>query len=477
MKRRLVILLLLLLPLGVGAQSLSVESFRMLENDLTANTYGTTEYDQNGNVAALIKVVTSENGFAFDAGMLGIVKTVQRVGEIWVYVPYGLQRITIAHQEFGVLRDYYFPVPIEKARTYELRLNAVRPTPKVTATQEQQQQAVEVIRSVTVTLNSPQRNANILVDGNVLGTGSLKIKLTALTEYKVEVRLSGYHTYTTTIRLEPDEDGKTITLPELEPIAGTLRINSKPAGATVYVGGFVVGVTPVTKEKVPLGMKLVEIKKKDYYKYSTTVKVSEDKIYDIDAVLREIKYLGKDNFYIGGGYQKGNLTGASAYMGFYLKGFNMEGGYTMPFVTPERVCWVTSPESWKGSSSQFYYDYSPSHIIHGNIGFGLRVGKRLRFTPQVGVMYHMIEGAYFSNGQSTSTVKVSGHDVKTWVLSGKGTLRIELCPFNHLAFAISPSYAMPYKMGNHAAVLNESSDLINNWCGGLSVKAGLEIFF
>ena len=45
------------------AQEISVASFRLLENDLTANTHGTTEVDFNGEVAALIKVVTPEKGF------------------------------------------------------------------------------------------------------------------------------------------------------------------------------------------------------------------------------------------------------------------------------------------------------------------------------------------------------------------------------------------------------------------------------
>lgn len=53
----------------LSAQNLSVESFRLLPNDLTANTFGTMESDQNGEVAALIKVVTAETGFAFDGGI------------------------------------------------------------------------------------------------------------------------------------------------------------------------------------------------------------------------------------------------------------------------------------------------------------------------------------------------------------------------------------------------------------------------
>ena len=112
----------LLFGIVASAQNISVASFKLLENDLTANTTGTMERDQNGEVAALIKVVTTEQGFVFDGGMSGIVKTKQGVGEVWVYVPHGIKRITIQHPQLGVLRDYFFPIAIDKAKTYEMKL-------------------------------------------------------------------------------------------------------------------------------------------------------------------------------------------------------------------------------------------------------------------------------------------------------------------------------------------------------------------
>ena len=79
----------------VFSQSISVGSFKLLESDLTANTAGTMEQDQNGETAALIKVVTTQTGFTFDGGSLGIVKTKQTPGEVWIYVPRGSKKITI----------------------------------------------------------------------------------------------------------------------------------------------------------------------------------------------------------------------------------------------------------------------------------------------------------------------------------------------------------------------------------------------
>ena len=88
MKIKFLLLLFCIVTVSaINAQNLAVKGFRLLENDLTANTHGTSKSDQNGETAALIKIVTPESGFNFDGGSLGIVETQQKVGEIWVYVP------------------------------------------------------------------------------------------------------------------------------------------------------------------------------------------------------------------------------------------------------------------------------------------------------------------------------------------------------------------------------------------------------
>lgn len=104
------------------AQGISVKSFMALPMDLTATSQEGKRIDQNGDAAALIKVVTKEKGFVFEGGSLGIVDTQQRTGEIWVWVPKSARKISILHQDLGVLRDYRYPVDIESGRTYEMVL-------------------------------------------------------------------------------------------------------------------------------------------------------------------------------------------------------------------------------------------------------------------------------------------------------------------------------------------------------------------
>ena len=76
------------IPLWSQEGGIEVVGFRLLENDLTANTHGTSKKDGNGETAALIKIVSPEKGFRFQNGSLGIVGTEQdHVGETWLYLP------------------------------------------------------------------------------------------------------------------------------------------------------------------------------------------------------------------------------------------------------------------------------------------------------------------------------------------------------------------------------------------------------
>ncbi len=126
MKRFTVIFILLFAAVPVLAQTDSsgffVLSFKKLEWDLDARS-NYPVLDQNNRKAALIKVVIPEVGFDFDVGVMGVVGVKQEVGEVWVYVPEGVRKITVRHQTYGIIRDYEFGCPIESAAVYEMRLH------------------------------------------------------------------------------------------------------------------------------------------------------------------------------------------------------------------------------------------------------------------------------------------------------------------------------------------------------------------
>ena len=157
MKRLIAFILQTFCVIVMQAQNLAVQSFRMDETDLTANTAGTTVIDQNGNKCALIKVETTLKGFTFDAGTLGVVKTENHVGEVWVYVPEGVKRLSIFHEDYMPIRDYDLGMMLRRARTYVLRLSA-----------SQQQVAEETPTSQFVIFQVSPANATIELNGEIL---------------------------------------------------------------------------------------------------------------------------------------------------------------------------------------------------------------------------------------------------------------------------------------------------------------------
>ena len=576
-----------------SAQSLSVESFKMLENDLTANTTGTTEHDQNGEVAALIKIITTETGFAFDGGMMGIVKTVQKVSEIWVYVPHSIQKIKIMHQQLGQL-EYYFPVPIEKARTYEMRLSSGRirtiiqdeiaaqfvtfqVTPQnAIVTIDNKQYSLQADGSVsqllsygthnyrieapgyfpesgvveigkervtrevnlqsshgTVTLECPMKEADIYVNGTLMGTGTWTGQLDAAM-YQVEVKRDGYSTRMISFSLEPQEE-KTISLPLPQPIYATISVTSQPNGATVYIDGVEVGTTPLIKGEILTGHRKLELRKKDYRTFTMEVEIFEGELNSFsgelideftltintepagasvslngeqkgetpyttemksgDYLLRitkpgyipykknvhlggdnpdlffklERKILSSNNVYAGGGYAIGQSSGIDAYAGMYLFNINLEAGFSKPGNLSSTVWWMTEPSSWSGQQG-LESEYSVKSVLSVSAGYGILFGNRTRVTPRIGTAYHKIYGKYAAGNKGNM-------DQTSYVISGRAGVRAEYSPMPHIGILLSPSYDIPLMKGDLATRIDETSDLIKKWCGGFTLSIGVELFF
>ena len=112
------LVLILCVNSSAWAQRFSVVSFKMLPNDVSA--FINPVRDLNDEDCALVKVIASED-FAFSTP-LGIVKRIDKTGEIWLYLPRGSKKITIKHPTWGVLRDYAFPGKVVSHMAYELRI-------------------------------------------------------------------------------------------------------------------------------------------------------------------------------------------------------------------------------------------------------------------------------------------------------------------------------------------------------------------
>ena len=326
------------------AQNISVKSFSLDETDVTANLDGTTKYDQNGEKCALIKIFTTATGLTFDVGSLGVVDIIQKPGEIWLYVPHGVRRLTMNHAQLGKC-EYTFTIPVEKAHTYNMELvtgevqtiikNAVtsqyvlfRVTPS-NASIEIDGQMLEVrdggaskrmpfgtydykvqapryyAKSGQVTVNDPQNkhivnvslepafstvtmqvdaDAEIWIDDTKRSTRTFTGEL-AYGTYLVECRQQGHRTSQKEVTITKENASQKITLPKPTPIYGSIDVNSSPLEANIYIDDKHVGTTPMLLPNYLVGTHRVRLSKAGHSDFSQVITVEEGQTFEVNAKL------------------------------------------------------------------------------------------------------------------------------------------------------------------------------------------------
>ena len=265
-----IISILLLLPLIASAQEMSVKSFQLVETDLTANTPGTMVHDQNGNLCALIKLETSLDGFTFDVGSLGV-REVKRVGgEIWVYVPFGIRKITISQQQLGVIRDYQIPCSIEKGRTYVMTLvaGAVRTIVEYAASKQ----------FLYIELNP--KDAILEINGKVKATDNgVYQELLPFGKYQYKAYSQNYHDLVGIVEVSNPDNTHALNL-KLKPAFGHLSIttNNQPeiAGAAVYIDEKYIGEIPINNTQINSGTHRIRIIKELYDAYNEQFTITDE---------------------------------------------------------------------------------------------------------------------------------------------------------------------------------------------------------
>ena len=267
-------LLLLFSGILLAQPQIGVKSFLKRENDITARVEAPKK-DQNGDLCAIIKVVTTQTGFIWDPDALGIISADYKTGEYWIYVPYGAKRLTIKHEKLGILRDYMYPIPIEKAGVYIMELT----TGKVTTTIEEEQ-----IASQWLVINSDPTGSDIYIDDQPANQ----------TPYQNELSV-GKHTYRlshdlylpTAGLVELTAEKKEVINLSLKPNFGKLNITTTPeSGASVSLDDVTTEkTTPCTLEYVKSGEHTVTIRLNMYQSSSQTISMQPGGEIDLPVTL------------------------------------------------------------------------------------------------------------------------------------------------------------------------------------------------
>ena len=276
--RMMIFLLLILTSLVTNAQGIAVEKFEAAPEDLTANLKGTQVLDQNGDVCALIRIQTTQKGFTFDVGALGITKTDDnKTAEVWVYVPAGVKRISIRHPQLGSLINYYFPIEIQGARTYRMYLT----------TGQVQTIVHNAITQQYVMFSVTPPDALVELDGNFLdvkdGTATKRM---AFGTYNYTVQAPLYHSVSDTV-VVCDTKNKHVKTITLAPAFGYISVpaNATLSGAKVFIDNEYKGTVPFRSERLKSGPHDVRIMQNKYAPAQQTVTVADNQTIEVAPVL------------------------------------------------------------------------------------------------------------------------------------------------------------------------------------------------
>jgi len=520
LKPSLLLVFTFLCVLSANAQDISVTEFYLDEKDLTANGRHAVE-DQNGDKCALIRVQTTQKGFHFDVGSSGITKIeYDHVGEIWLWVPFGIKHISIRHQQLGSLPNYDFPINIQKARTYIMKIThdqvfvtnyddtkkqklSIKITPanaslflngmsvdldsRGEATREmahgqftykveaqgyypKEGQVVVNDKEHSLIINDLKPikgklsvhvnpySANVSVDGRSIGRSTLEPVELQIGPHEVQVSSNGYKTETRTVTITENQTTDiNVTLTQV----ATFKFTSSPNGASISVNKQSLGTSPCSKE-LTTGTYTIKATKAGYKDFVKSMQLSSSDP-NVHVSLSKI-YNYKNEFYAEGNVRAGTFVAMGATLGGFIHNVNVEGSYLYGTGKSETIY-------WSGNNTQpLASNYSPAMNVSGKIGYGFPISTRFRLTPQVGVNFLKLKETM----ESGATVTPADG---AYAVSGLVSLRFSAAIVNHFAINLSPEYSFSMSKSKGYTALNKVSPKIKKWSEGFNVKLGITAFF
>ena len=495
-----------LVAMCLEAQNIKVMKFERLEKDMTANTHGTQKLDQNGEKAALIKIQAPERGFTFNGGSLGIVASEEHEGEIWLYVPRRAKKLTIQHKDYGVLREYYYPVPVEGARTYEMYID------------------IGIGRYVTIT--SQMANSTIYIDGENVGQSpinhkylnygkhtvralkdrfegettfmittdddaSLRLvnveqrdmsdhfgdvtvnvennaeiwfegKNVGTSRWQTQLREGSYVVETRKADCDPQKTSFTVvaqqqnTVQAAQPTlhTGRLSLYTRPRNAiATYNGNNPIDLTEA--QTLPVGTYQINLQRKGYVaKSGLEYTVRHNETTRDTITMEKVRYIKPQTFYFGAGYSIRSLGGVTALAGVTYKNYDLQLSYTFGLQASDEVYWYDQ------NIYQSTMTYKRSTLAV-KLGYQFELTERLGITPQVGYEMERLSGKTV-NGTNTYA------DGATAQCASVGA-KLLWAPIERVYVFANPAYSIGISKDNNFKQIADNSNVS---AGGFMMTLG-----
>ena len=428
---------------------------------------------------ALIKVQTTELGFIFET-RYGHSKVVEKVGELWAYVPRDVPHLSIRHPRYGTC-DYDLPVGYTRSGvTYRMTLlisggrhvdinsnpsaadlfidgesvgktplrNLFLPTGKRRVQAQAMHDRFEIDTTLTITEGELMNidlqlhditplmgrvevevadNAEIIFRRQKRGEGSWSTDDLREGTYELLTARPNCDTAHTAFRVERGKLTRVIANPPV-PHTGYLNLFMRTRGVTV---------TETNNKAYDPALPLVPV---GHYHFTFARKgyISEEHEYDVqrgltveDTIrLTPISYVKPNALYFGLGYTLSSLSGITATIGGVYRRHDLSFSYTIGLAKSDDVyCYDADNKLQSGLT----YKMNTFAIRYG-YQFGLL--PRLGFTPQVGYMWQQIKGSLLPDIGGT---KYGSGATASCLTFG---VKILAVPLHHAYVFLSPEYAV-----------------------------------
>ena len=502
MRRILFLCLFALMTVAMSAQNnLTIRDFEYQQYDQTANLKGTQKKDNNGKVAALLKIETNLDNLAFDGGSYGIVTTERKTGQWWVYVPERAQKITIRHNKYGKC-EYYYPSEIKAGHTYTMKLSLegmnvtletsvvgsnifiddepVGKTPQtiylsygvhhITARNGNMyyDENVNIMKGGAKSMKLEMQdedllfgNVNITVadgadiyfDGKKVGIGSWYQRLKKGT-YVVETRRQDCESQSTSFEVEAKAD-KSIEVKAPIPYTGSLTVLTSPKIVGMY------NDTKLLSEngfaKLPIGKNDITYKHEGYRSITKTYDIPRDGELRDTIKLKPLTYIKKTGFYAGVAFTYGGSSmGVTGTIGGIISNFDIQLSYTMGLGESDEVHWYANETNVEQEVSTYKLN-----TMQVKFGYQFPLSMQVGIIPQIGYMTQTLSGSgQYGNGANCGSFTLGA--------------KLLIAPVPHLCVFVNPEFAIPNKKSN---TYKSIIDVCGFAEGGFYAHAGVIVNF
>lgn len=179
-------------------------------------------------------------------------------------------------------------------------------------------------------------------------------------------------------------------------------------------------------------------------------------------------------FYIQTGYNSA-LSGGEIGIGGFIHGFNIEGNFLAALSESERIYW----NDHSGTSMPFAATYRPFGC-NLKVGYSIRLGKRFRITPQIGMQYMTLKETPAETGIADDDIWPSPCDKaadNSNALSGSAGVRVSFSILKNVGISVSPQYILKVSQTEGFRDLSEVSDKIKKSGEGFGCSINLNVSF